>query len=101
MYAQLFPTGETPKNITRSSTPTTPAQAEGSSAESTAADDALLRQYAAVIADAKLLQSQTWELWRDEVSLMLAPFREESSTEHSQAEGMYPLRLLGFIRNER
>lgn len=91
MYAQLFPTGETPKNITRSSTPTTPAQAEGSSAESTAADDALLRQYAAVIADAKLLQSQTWGLWRDEVSLMLAPFREESSTEHGQAEGMFSL----------
>ena len=52
-----------------------------------AADDALLRQYAAVVADTKLLASQTWVLWRDEVSPMLAPLREESSTEHEQAEG--------------
>ncbi|KAF8502380.1 COG complex component [Russula emetica] len=62
--------GDTPKIISRSSTPG--PQAEGSSSESTAADDTLLRQYAAVIADVKLLESQTWVLWRDEVGPMLA-----------------------------
>ncbi|KAH9001596.1 COG complex component, partial [Lactarius akahatsu] len=70
---KLLTTGETTKSISRASTPTTPGQAEGNSSESTSADDALLRQCAAVIADAKLLQSQTWMLWRDEVSPMLAP----------------------------
>ena len=53
-----------------------------------------------MITDAKLLQSQTWVLWREEVSLMLAPFREESSTEYGQAEGMYIPSLLGSTQNE-
>ncbi len=69
-----------------------PAQAEGNSSDATAADDALLRQCAAVIADANLLQSQTWVLWRDEVSPMLTPMfvGEEAPTEYGQAEGMSP-----------
>ncbi|KAH9041107.1 hypothetical protein EDB84DRAFT_1674996 [Lactarius hengduanensis] len=58
--------------------------------QSQPADDGLLRQCAAVITDAKLLHSQTWVLWRDEVSPMLAPvfIGEEAPTEHGQAEGM-------------
>ncbi|KAH8991106.1 COG complex component [Lactarius hatsudake] len=83
-----LPSAETTKSISRASTPATPGQAEGNPSESTSADDALLRQCAAVIADAKLLQSQTWVLWRDEVSPMLAPVfvGEESPTELGQAE---------------
>ncbi|KAH9063765.1 COG complex component [Lactarius deliciosus] len=85
---KLLTTGETTKSISRASTPATPGQAEGNPSESTSADDALLRQCAAVIADAKLLQSQTWVLWRDEVSPMLAPVfvGEENPTELGQAE---------------
>lgn len=52
-----------------------------------------MRQYAAVIADVKLLESQTWVLWRDEVSPMLASLfiEEEAPSEHVGAEGSYPL----------
>lgn len=73
--------------VSRSSTPA--PQAEGSSSESTIADDTLLRQYAAVIADVKLLESQTWVLWRDEVGTMLESLfvEEESPSEHVRAEG--------------
>ena len=85
--------GDTIRVVSRSSTPG--PQAEGSSSESTAADDTLLRQYAAVIADVKLLESQTWVLWRDEVGPMLASLfveeEEEASLEHVGAEGSYPL----------
>lgn len=83
--------GDTPRIISRSSTPG--PQGEGSSSESTAADDTLLRQYAAVIADVKFLESQTWVLWRDEVSPMLASLfiEEEAPSEHVGAEGSYPL----------
>ena len=81
---------DTPRIISRSSTP---GPQEGSSSESTAADDTLLRQYAAVIADVKLLESQTWVLWRDEVGPMLASLsiEEEAPLEHVGAEGSYPL----------
>ena len=62
---------------------------DGNSSEATTADDALLRQCAAVIADAKLLESRTWTLWRDEVSPMLVSvFAEEVSMENGQTEGM-------------
>lgn len=52
--AQLFATGETPRNISRASTPTTPAQAEGNFSEPWAVNDVLVRHYAAVVVDAKL-----------------------------------------------
>jgi hypothetical protein len=82
--------GDTPRITSRSSTP---GPQEGSSSESTAADETLLRQYAAVIADVKLLESQTWVLWRDEVGPMLASLfvEEEAPSEHVGAEGSYPL----------
>ncbi|KAI9446785.1 COG complex component [Lactarius indigo] len=82
---KLLTTGE---SISRASTPAISGQAEGNPSESTLADDALLRQCAAVIADAKLLESQTWVLWRDEVSPMLASVfvGEETPTELGQAE---------------
>jgi len=77
--------------ISRSSTPG--PQAEGSTSESTAADDALLRQYAAVITDVKLVESQTWVLWHDEVGPMLASLfvEDKAPSEHVGAEGLYPL----------
>jgi conserved oligomeric Golgi complex subunit 2 len=81
--------------ISRSSTPA--PLTEGSSSESTTADDTLLRQYAAVIADVKLLESQTWVLWCDEVGPMLASlFIEEevpleTPSEHVGVEGLSPL----------
>ena len=83
--------GDTPRIISRSSTPG--PQAEGSSSESTAVDDALLGQYAAVIADVKLLESQTWVLWRDEVGPMLSSLyiEEKAPSENVGAEGSYPL----------
>ncbi|KAH9986002.1 COG complex component [Russula compacta] len=83
--------GDTSKVTSRSSTPA--PQAEGSSSESTAADDTLLRQCAAVIADVKLLESQTWVLWRDEISPMLASLvvEEEAPSEQGLTALIPPL----------
>lgn len=49
-----------------------------------------------MIADVKLLESQTWVLWRDEVGPMLALLfvEEEATSEHVRAEGSYPLFIL-------
>lgn len=80
--------------VSRSSTPA--PQAEGSSSESTIADDTLLRQYAAVITDVKLLESQTWVLWHDEVGPMLGSLfvEEEALSEHvGGVEGSFCLFL--------
>jgi hypothetical protein len=41
------------------------------SAESTAADDAILRQYTAAIVDIRAMRVNVLTLWRDEVSMML------------------------------
>jgi len=78
--------GDTPRIISRSSTPA--PQADGSSSESTTADDTLLRQYAAVIADVKLLESQTWVLWRDEVGPMLGSLFVEDDASSEQVGGV-------------
>jgi hypothetical protein len=43
-----------------------------------------------VVGDVKLLESKTWVLWGEEVSLMLGPLfvEEEVPLEQVQAEGM-------------
>jgi hypothetical protein len=84
---KLLTPGDTPKAVSRSSTPT--PQAEGSSSESAGVDDTLLRQCAAVIADVKLLESKTWVLWREEISPMIGSLfvEEDVPSEHVQAEG--------------
>jgi len=84
---KLSTPGDTPKGVSRSSTPA--PQAEGSSSESASVDDALLRQCAAVIADVKLLESKTWVLWRDEISPMIGSsfIEEDVPSEYVQAEG--------------
>lgn len=84
---KLLTPGDTPKAVSRSSTPT--PQAEGSSSESVSVDDTLLRQCAAVIADVKLLESKTWVLWREEISPMIGSLfvEEDVPSEHVQAEG--------------
>ncbi|KAJ3575095.1 hypothetical protein NP233_g1321 [Leucocoprinus birnbaumii] len=46
---------------------------EASSAESVAADEILLRQYAAIISDLKLLENKIDNLWQQEISLILPP----------------------------
>ncbi|KAI9507427.1 COG complex component [Russula earlei] len=81
--------GETPKIASRSSTPI--PQAEGSSSETTAMEGTLLRQCAAVIADVKLLESQMWVLWRDEISSIHASLsvEEEAVSENVRADGTY------------
>ncbi|KAI0288526.1 oligomeric golgi complex component, COG2-domain-containing protein [Russula brevipes] len=83
---KLSTPGDTPKVVSRSSTPA--PQTEGGSSESTSADDTLLRQCAAVIADVKLLESQVWALWHNEVNPMLGsmPVEEEAVSEHVRAE---------------
>lgn len=67
--------------VTRAGTPVT---SETPLAESIAADDALLRQYAAAFVDIKLMDTNTWRLWRQIISLMLPGTPEDSL----QAEGL-------------
>jgi hypothetical protein len=47
-------------------------------AESIAADDALLRQYAAAFIDIKLMETNTWRFWHQVISLMLPGTPEDS-----------------------
>ncbi|KAI0823373.1 COG complex component [Trametes gibbosa] len=49
----------------------TPVPTEAASAESIAADEALLQQFATAITDVKALEAQATKLWREEVSAML------------------------------
>lgn len=49
----------------------TPVVSETPLAESIAADDALLRQYSAIIVDIKSIEVNTIRLWRQVISLML------------------------------
>ena len=57
-------------NLGRTGTPAN-VQAEASSPESIAADDALLVICATALTDIKALESQVWQLWREELSRML------------------------------
>ncbi|KAI0079036.1 COG complex component [Panus rudis PR-1116 ss-1] len=59
----------TPSSLARSTTPTIPTEA--ASAESVAADEALLAQLAIAITDIKAMESQVWKLWREELTMML------------------------------
>ncbi|KAI0267134.1 oligomeric golgi complex component, COG2-domain-containing protein [Gloeopeniophorella convolvens] len=82
---KLITPGDTPKGVSRASTP---APQLDNSSETAAADDALLRQCASVIADVKALESQTWNLWREEIGLMLplSLGEEEAPSDATQAE---------------
>jgi len=60
---------KTSSSITRSSTPA--PVSETTSAENYAADDASLRQYAAVLVDIKVMRSSILTLWDEEISIML------------------------------
>ncbi|KAH9948954.1 COG complex component [Amylocystis lapponica] len=58
-----------PASISRASTPVPPTEA--ASAESTAADEALLQQFAIAITDIKAMETRIWRMWREELSMML------------------------------
>ncbi|KAI0316446.1 COG complex component [Amylostereum chailletii] len=87
--------GGTP-NLTRASTPTPPV--EGTSAENAAADDAILRQLAAAIADIKIMESQMWQFWQEALSMMLPELPEDDEDE-VRPEGMSATLLISsFIK---
>ncbi|KAF5354659.1 hypothetical protein D9756_005330 [Leucocoprinus leucothites] len=58
-------------NVVSRSAASTHVAAEASSAETVAADENLLRQYAAVISDLKQLENKIDNLWQQEISLIL------------------------------
>jgi hypothetical protein len=74
-------------SLTRTSTPVPPS--EGASAENTAADDALLWQFAAATVDIKTMHSQMITFFRDAISMMLPDTSglDGSSHSSSSAEG--------------
>ncbi|KAI0301006.1 oligomeric golgi complex component, COG2-domain-containing protein [Multifurca ochricompacta] len=100
---QLSP-GETPKAVSRASTPA--LQVEGNSSESSAADDALLRQCAAVIADVKSLESQTLVLWHglratlDNLTALIPPLSSQiiSILTRRASDALQPFRAMSNKR---
>lgn len=68
---------------TRSSTPI--PTSEPPSAENTAADDAILQQYAAAIVDIKAMRTNVLTIWLEEISMMLP---EMSDTGGSGGDGV-------------
>jgi hypothetical protein len=72
-------------SLTRTSTPAPPS--EGASAENTAADDALLWQFAAATVDIKTMHSQMITFFRDAISMMLPDTSGLDGSSHSSAEG--------------
>ncbi|KAJ6625598.1 oligomeric golgi complex component, COG2-domain-containing protein [Mycena sp. CBHHK59/15] len=82
--ATTMPTDKAPisaATIPRSSTPV-----ETPSAESVAADDSLLRQYAAIILDVKGMHMNVLTLWHEEISIMLP---EAASEERANSEDTF------------
>ncbi|KAF9450434.1 COG complex component [Macrolepiota fuliginosa MF-IS2] len=79
-------------SASRSASVNTPT--ETSSAETIAIDDALLRQYAAMIADVTLLESKIANLWQQEISIILPPEVLEST---SGQEGQTPQDALKHV----
>jgi len=59
-------------------------QVEASSPESVAADEALVVQLAIVITDIKAMESQTWKLWREELSVMLPDIADANGVDDNQ-----------------
>ena len=79
-------------SLVQSNSPTTrsatPIPTEAASAESIAADDALLQQFAIAITDIKAIESQVMKLWREELTAMLpesTPGDEEGVTPEGQS----------------
>ena len=74
------------ESFAQSNSPTTrsatPIPTEAASAESIAADDALLQQFAIAVTDIKAMEAQVMKLWREEVIAMLP---ESSSVDEGVA----------------
>ena len=69
-------------NVPRASTPVPDLP----SVESVAADDALLKQYSAVIIDIKIIETNTLTLWHQVITMMIP---ETSHTESLEAESRF------------
>lgn len=80
-------------NITRASTPVPDLP----SVENVAADDALLKQYSAVIIDIKVMETNMLNLWYQVITLMIP---ETSHTEGLQAESKFVFPLIWSLTNK-
>ncbi|KAL1945811.1 hypothetical protein VTO73DRAFT_1813 [Trametes versicolor] len=58
----------------------TPVPTEAASAESIAADEALLQQFATAVTDIRAVEAQVTKLWREELSAMLADAPEDEQS---------------------
>ncbi|KAF9465050.1 oligomeric golgi complex component, COG2-domain-containing protein [Collybia nuda] len=84
---KISTTFSTEKNLTSptlSRAPTPIPVVESSSAESTASDDSILRQYAAVIVDLEAMRTNVLTIWREEISPML-PEMADTNTDSVKA----------------
>ncbi|THU95639.1 COG complex component [Dendrothele bispora CBS 962.96] len=79
-------------SVTRSSTPA--PTSEATSAENYAADDALLRQYAAVLVDVKVMQKSVLTLWDEEISIVLPEAAESVGNDEPNPRGALQSALL-------
>jgi hypothetical protein len=73
------------------------------SAETTAADDVILRQYTAAIVDIRAMRVNVLTLWRDEISMMLPDMSDIAGHGYdgaiSQGAANSPFRLAGVAVN--
>ncbi|KAH9858848.1 COG complex component [Lenzites betulinus] len=70
----------------------TPVPAEAASAESIAADEALLQQFATAVTDLKAMEAQTTRLWREELSALLpdaSPDDDDNEQRVSPEDALY------------
>ncbi|KDR75857.1 hypothetical protein GALMADRAFT_248589 [Galerina marginata CBS 339.88] len=81
------------RTLTTPSRGTTGPTLEPPSAETVAADDALLRQYAAALIDIRLMETNTITLWRQVIDMMMP---ETSSEEDLQMEDALREGISGF-----
>ncbi|KAK7472820.1 hypothetical protein VKT23_000927 [Stygiomarasmius scandens] len=81
-------------SITGSSTPA--PVSETTSAENYAADDASLRQYAAVLVDIKVMRSSILTLWDEEISIMLPETTEFIENDEPKPRDALQSALLPF-----
>ncbi|OCH93776.1 COG complex component [Obba rivulosa] len=76
--------GGSPSSLTRASTPNPPTEA--ASPEATAADELLLQQFATAIVDIKAMESKMWNIWREELSMMLPDLMETAEEDTPKIE---------------
>ncbi|KAF8210325.1 COG complex component [Mycena galopus ATCC 62051] len=84
---------QTPEKVAAASTPRSATPVDAPSAESVAADDSILRQYATIILDVRSMHMNVLTLWEEEITVMLpeAAAEERVNTEDALQQSLATL----------